>query len=628
MIYSNQQIKRGKSLKSSFLFFFSVLLILLIFSELFITIKSFINFLDQKKSLHTIQLTSDLMLGTIELSLERSVSQAALHIQDPVNSEFRKLLDRQRDLANPRIQNVIDNTEQTIVKEKLKDIMNRLEKIRSDIDRNLALPLSQRDVSIVNNVHVFFPQVIEDARSVSNLLKGVHINLDKDIQALESLQAFAWEAREYGGRERTYLAIAVYNRSEFDSEILGRMETLDSHTLYAKRMIDSLFSINTYSEDLIEDYKKMNTLYFSDYYNRKEELKNQIKKREFKENFSNFFQYSSDALDSIVQLVQSSAEELVPVQEQVVRNAFIQFSVSLIVTIVAVGIGYFSIRYSTKTLIDRITEASQVLKKLASGEKSNDVNISGVLAIEIADLIEAAQTFRKNMLELEDLISDQSAAVNQTTTTMISLEKSSRRTAEDAQEGVKKSQTALNIAEDGAIMGDKMNQVQAQVEKVVDEMAQKIDLLVEQTGDISTIVSLVGELANQTNMLALNAAVEAARAGEFGKGFSVVASEIRKLADESKNSASRIQSILLEFKSSSQEAIQLSRKGKQFVDEGSTIVNYTTAKFKEVSLTSRFVSETIETIALNLKEQSRAYGEITLAMNSLNDKTNRFINNK
>ncbi|WP_167836856.1 methyl-accepting chemotaxis protein [Leptospira ryugenii] len=628
MAESNQQIKRGKSLKSSFLFFFSVLLVLLIFSESFITINSFINYLDQKKSLHTIQLTSELMLGTIELSLERSVSQAALHIQDPVNSEFRKLLDRQRDLGNPRIQYVIDHTDLPIVRDRLKDVMTRLDKIRTDIDRNLSLPLNQRDESIVNNIHVFFPQTIEDARSVSNLLKGNHTYLDKEIQALESLQSFAWEAREFGGRERTYLAIAVYNRKDFNAEILGRMETLDGHALYAKRMIDSLFSIYEYSDALSEDYKKMNSLYYSDYYRNKELLKNQIRRGEFKENFGTFFQSSSEALDSIVQLVRSSAKELVPVQERIVRNAMIQFITSLVITIIALGIGFFSIRYSTKTLINRITEASQVLKKLAAGDKSSDIQLHGLQAVEIADLMEAARTFRKNMLELEELISDQSSAVNQTTTTMVSLEKSSRRTAEEAQEGAKKSLVALNVAQDGEKMGEKMNLVQDQIERVVDQMAQKIEVLGEQTSDISTIVSLVGELANQTNMLALNAAVEAARAGEFGKGFSVVASEIRKLADESRNSAARIQSILSEIKSSSQDAIQLSRKGKQFVEEGSTIVSQTTSKFKDVSQTSRFVSETIETIALNLKEQSRAYGEITSAMNSLNEKTNRFIQNQ
>lgn len=628
MVDSNQMIKRGKSLRSSFLFFFSVLLILLLVSELFITVKSLLNYLDQKKSLHSIQLTSELMLGTIELSLERSVSQAALHIQEPVNNDFRKLLDRQRDLGNPRIEFVINNTDQPIVKEKLKDILLRLDKIRSDIDKNLSLPLNQRDERIVKNIHLFFPQTIEDARSVSNLLKGSHTNLDPDIQALESLQSFAWEAREFGGRERTYLAIAVYNRSEFNAEILGRMETLDSHLMYAKKMIDSLFTIQKFPESIVDDYKKMNSFYFTDYYKNKEELKTQISRREFKEDFNHFFQYSSDALDSIVQLVRSSAVELVPAQERIVRNALLQFIISFIFTIVAIGIGFISIRYSTKTLIDRITEASQVLKQLASGDKSRDIQTTEVQAIEIADLMEAARTFRKTMLELEDLISDQSAAVNQTTTTMVSLEKSSRRTAEDAQEGAKKSQTALNVAEDGEKMGDKMNQVQTKVEEVVDQMARKIELLGEQTGDISTIVSLVGELANQTNMLALNAAVEAARAGEFGKGFSVVASEIRKLADESRNSAARIQSILSEIKESSQEAIKLSRNGKQFVDEGTVIVNQTTAKFKEVSQTARFVSETIETIALNLKEQSRAYGEITSAMNSLNDKTNRFIQNQ
>ncbi len=67
----------------------------------------------------------------------------------------------------------------------------------------------------------------------------------------------------------------------------------------------------------------------------------------------------------------------------------------------------------------------------------------------------------------------------------------------------------------------------------VNEIANAIIRLSEQTRQIGTISSLVGDLANQTNMLALNAAVEAARAGEHGKGFGVVATEIRKLADQS-----------------------------------------------------------------------------------------------
>ena len=82
----------------------------------------------------------------------------------------------------------------------------------------------------------------------------------------------------------------------------------------------------------------------------------------------------------------------------------------------------------------------------------------------------------------------------------------------------------------------------------VSGIAEQILRLSEKNSQISNIIGLVSELANETNMLALNAAVEAARAGENGKGFEVVAVEIRKLADESKKSALKIQEIISEIK--------------------------------------------------------------------------------
>src|SRR6185295_5640534 len=78
----------------------------------------------------------------------------------------------------------------------------------------------------------------------------------------------------------------------------------------------------------------------------------------------------------------------------------------------------------------------------------------------------------------------------------------------------------------------------------VTAIAAQILKLSEQTSQIGGITDLVSDLASQTNMLALNAAVEAARAGEHGKGFAVVSAEIRKLADQSRKAAERINTLV------------------------------------------------------------------------------------
>ncbi|MGD1717232.1 methyl-accepting chemotaxis protein [Dapis sp. BLCC M172] len=92
-------------------------------------------------------------------------------------------------------------------------------------------------------------------------------------------------------------------------------------------------------------------------------------------------------------------------------------------------------------------------------------------------------------------------------------------------------------------------------------MAQQITRLSEQTNQIGNISQLVGDLANQTNMLALNAAVEAVRAGEHGKGFGVVASEIRKLADESRKSAEKIYTLVADIQTSINSTVLATEAG-------------------------------------------------------------------
>jgi methyl-accepting chemotaxis protein len=87
----------------------------------------------------------------------------------------------------------------------------------------------------------------------------------------------------------------------------------------------------------------------------------------------------------------------------------------------------------------------------------------------------------------------------------------------------------------------------ADLEKSMSNIANQILGLSEQAAQIGSISRLLSELAGETNMLALNAAVEAARAGEHGKGFSVVAAEIRKLADQSKLSAEKSNQIVADI---------------------------------------------------------------------------------
>ncbi len=221
----------------------------------------------------------------------------------------------------------------------------------------------------------------------------------------------------------------------------------------------------------------------------------------------------------------------------------------------------------------------------------------------------------------ERIAAQQATSVNETNTTMAELGASARQSAEQASAAAEGAEGALGLS------GRGLDQVHATLRSMegaktrVEDIAQQILLLSEQTGQIRQITDMVSDFANETKMLAMNAAVEAVRAGEHGKGFSVLAVETRKLADESKRSAGRINALVMEIQKATNSTVMATEEGTKTVDEGMRITRETAAAFQGVTDAIQAVSEGAQQISLNVRQQSVAVKQVEQAMNTMNTGT-------
>lgn len=212
----------------------------------------------------------------------------------------------------------------------------------------------------------------------------------------------------------------------------------------------------------------------------------------------------------------------------------------------------------------------------------------------------------------------QAASVNQTTTAMDELEATSRQSAEQANAAALAAEEVFQLADSGNQAVEKTLNEMANLQLKVNEIAEQIMELSEQTTQIGTISSLVSNLANQTNILALNAAVEAVRAGEHGKGFSVVAAEVRKLADKSIDSAENINTLVAEIQHKINSAVMVTDEGSKTVNTGIQIASQAAEAFAGVAEAVNNMVINNQQISLNTKQQVQAIQQVVEAMNSIN----------
>ena len=261
------------------------------------------------------------------------------------------------------------------------------------------------------------------------------------------------------------------------------------------------------------------------------------------------------------------------------------------------------------------------------------VLLSGGTAVGLSLLLGNRVTaFIKNLADsivtsseaIVDTVQTQEITVNmqansaiETSTTVNELGAISVQSAEQAEAAATGARQALSLSEDGTRSVQQTLQGMSGLRDKVNAIANQIVNLSEQTGQITIVSDLVADLASQTNMLALNAAVEAARAGEQGKGFSVVADEIRKLADQSKKSADKINLLANDIQAAINRTVMVTDEGTKTVNEGIDLARSTADTFVGVTDAVNNVYLNSQQISTSAKQQAVSIQQVLNSMTTI-----------
>lgn len=127
-------------------------------------------------------------------------------------------------------------------------------------------------------------------------------------------------------------------------------------------------------------------------------------------------------------------------------------------------------------------------------------------------------------------------------------------------------------------------------------------ILERKSQEIGEIINVITGIAEQTNLLALNAAIEAARAGEHGKGFAVVADEVRKLAEESGNAAKNISTLIGEIQVNTKHTVQTVNEGKIAIETGMSFVSNAGSTFEKIATDVSLINNKLSIISAEIQE--------------------------
>ena len=348
---------------------------------------------------------------------------------------------------------------------------------------------------------------------------------------------------------------------------------------------------------------------------------------------------ASDGIDALIQLQIDSAQkehERVEKLTRILRIAAIaSIAIGLLLSI-ALGL------IITRSVNTGVRELARTAKQLADGDLTARVNWDSTdelgdvgrafnqMAQEFSSLISQVRQSADqvtNAAALQASTAEKVSAISGNQTKQAGIAASSIENLNTAVKAiVEKTKDVLSSANNASSMAGQGQQVVnkavlgiQQIATTVSESAQLMSALGQRSDQIGQIVKVIKDIAEQTNLLALNAAIEAARAGEQGRGFAVVADEVRKLAERTATATSEISAMITAIQTETGHAVSTMEKGSSQVNEGVDLANQAGQSLQNINSSVKLVVDMIKQISEATRSQSETTNEITKRVERIAD---------
>jgi methyl-accepting chemotaxis protein len=325
-----------------------------------------------------------------------------------------------------------------------------------------------------------------------------------------------------------------------------------------------------------------------------------------------------------------------------------------IIILIAFIIGAIVVFFIIKSIINPISDLKEKAITISQGDLTQSINVQsndeiGHLGQAFNDMQESLRTLIKNVEKSAELVASSaeelSASAEQTSDATEQVATSIQEVAYSAEmqtDGVDSAAQSLatisidvtQIAESstmaselsyratteaeigGQAVSDTVNQMTS-IQKSVIESNTITKSLHERSKEVRSILDVITGIAGQTNLLALNAAIEAARAGEHGKGFAVVADEVRKLAEQSQNSATEIREIVEGIQVDTKNSVEIMERITENVQEGVDVSNEAIEKFNQIIHSMKEITPQMEEVSATAQRVSAAVQGVTVTTNEI-----------
>lgn len=261
-------------------------------------------------------------------------------------------------------------------------------------------------------------------------------------------------------------------------------------------------------------------------------------------------------------------------------------------------------------LAGKIDEMKQSLKQVIS-DVLNSTQIVASSSTELA----------ANAEEMAGGIEQQNQQTHQVAAAIEQLSHSVGQVAEKSKDATTASVESQALAEEGGLIVHNTVEEMQGIASEVQSSANTINELGEKSKTIGDIIAVINDIADQTNLLALNAAIEAARAGEHGRGFAVVADEVRKLAERTTEATEEVSASIRGIQSETSTAVELIENGSKRVGRGVELASSAGEALQSIVTGSKGVQGMVQDIAAAANEQTVAADEIARAVEGINSVT-------